>query len=558
MANRGASEASDKPARRVVPGAPPPSATKAKKKKGGNAPVKADDATSAALIEKSPGNPGQVAPELKVTAQDLAEQAEKQTAIAVTKALEAKEADANTAIEAKTSHAQDLAVSKPNQSTHTNMGPALKIVRGLIEKKSTQKNASSAQARTAALEEVSQALSQADTPVENAHKGADSDAKSRLVLLLQFLHLFNLFFPNPAMPPSFAPNQSMPAALQMSTGQQVAALGKLFDQLANGPLEGGSGDAIELLERLESGSSDEVLPDVSFQTIRSMILKMTAPPAEQTEEPLIPETGLDGPPKDFVPVSDIAAKAGSAAPAPAPVSFIQASEITDISAAEQPAAAGGKVASAATVTTPAVTSAAAVAAEPKLNWADVDDEDDAFLDETPVFEPISSSVTTAAATPAPATPAPETSSPAVPIEADSGPAKPAPAATPAPGASTSGASHARASAGANGGNKERRGKGANGNSGSGKGGNRRGASAQEPVKPQPKVDEDGFILAESKRSKYLQQKQQQQQQQRGSGRGGSRSGGGRGSAGGRAGNGGSGGQQRAGSRTNAAAESSGK
>lgn len=95
----------------------------------------------------------------------------------------------------------------------------------------------------------------------SSHLIRQAASNARLVLLLQFLHLHNLFHPNPARDPSFAP-PSIPPALQSATAQEVAAIGKLFDELANGPLEGGHGDVLEQLAAINEGNADEALPGV--------------------------------------------------------------------------------------------------------------------------------------------------------------------------------------------------------------------------------------------------------------------------------------------------------
>lgn len=544
MAARTVPGAGDKPARRNVPGAPPPAPSKSNKKGKGTtsnskdaATVQVPDATSAALIEKAPENPKQVANGLKVTSQDLAEQAETQAAVAAVQAVSAS-SDSDAA-EATT--------------------PAQKVIKDRIAELSSK--ASNATI-TVAIDELKSLMNkvekaEADKPQSTTSTGSDS--KSRLVLLLQFIHLFNLFHPNPAGPSTFAPSRTMPPALEMSTGQQVAALAKVYDQLANGPLEGGGGDALEILANIENGSKEEVLPDVSYDTLRSMIFKLTAPPSADADAPKPQATGLDGPPKDFVPL-------GKASPSAAPVSFIQASEILDGSAAEpeggQPdtvpatgatetskgkqggsgivlgeesATAGksdGTAASAVkepvntTVTGATNNAPAAKAPEPKLNWAALAEEDDDDLGEAPVFEPISNA-TSALVTPAPGTPtAIEPETPA--------PAKPTPATTTAAGETPTSPKPKKAKQ--NNGSKG----GAGGRAGNGSNANGKGSAAPKmapPTTKAPKVDEDGFILQESKKTKYLQHKQQQQQQQqRGSG------GGGRGGAKGGAGSGGRGGR----------------
>ncbi|TKY90828.1 hypothetical protein EX895_000826 [Sporisorium graminicola] len=529
MAARTVPGAADKPARRVVPGAPPPAPSKSSKKGKGaaakeSAAVKVPDATSAALIEKAPENPKQVANGLKVTSQDLAEHAETQAAVAAVNAVQAS-----------------------TQSTTAASTPAQKVISDRIaELSSKSKNATI----TVAIDELKSLLSkvqqaEADSSTSSATSAASkSDSKAHLVLLLQFLHLFNLFHPNPAGPSTFAPSRTMPPALQMSTGQQVAALAKVFDQLANGPLEGGGGDALEILANIEQGSQDQVLPDVSFATVRNMILQLTAPPAaaEAAAGKIEPKaSGLDGPPKDFVPLDQIS-------PSTAPVSFIQASEILDGSATEpeggQPSAVpatgatetskgeqggagiilGGKGASsgkpdgtaAAAVDEPINTTVKGPGAntkEPKLNWAALAEEDDDDLGEAPVFEPLPSSTTSAFVTPAPGTPTavePEATTSAKPAAASAGDAP----LSPKPKKGKQGSSGSKAGAGARNGN---------GNSNGNGNGSANGKAAAPPKTPKgPKVDEDGFILQESKKTKYLQQKQQHQHQQRGGsgGRGG--------------------------------------
>lgn len=408
-----------------------------------------------------------------------------------------------------------------------------------------------------------EAEAEADKPAASSSSTSSDSSKSSLVLLLQFLHLFNLFHPNPTGPSTFAPSRTIPRALEMSTGQEVAAVAKVYDQLANGPLEGGGGDAFEILANIEKGSNDEVLPDVSFATLRSMIFKLTAPPSAAVDEADAKATGLDGPPKDFVPLD-------KPSPSTVPVSFIQASEILDKSKAEpeggQPSTVpatgatethkgqqggsgivlGDKAATsskadgtaASAVEEPINTTTTTVKSEPKLNWAALAEEDDDDLGEAPVFEPLPSSTTSALVTPAPGTPAAVEPEPASASASASASAPAAAAAKPASNDATGGEAPLSP--------KPKKGKqssgGANkGNNAGGRAGNANGKTAAprtQAPKAQPKVDEDGFILQESKRTKYLQQKQQQQQQQQQGGRGGS--GGGRGGGAGAKGSAGAG------------------
>ncbi|SJX60653.1 uncharacterized protein SRS1_11881 [Sporisorium reilianum f. sp. reilianum] len=533
MAARTVPGAGDKPARRVVPGAPPPAQPKSNKKaKGGAskdaAAVKVPDATSAALIEKAPENPKQVANGLKLTSQDLAEQAEAQAAVAAVDAVQASTTESTVASSLAQKVISDRIAELSSQSKNATISVAVDELNNLLAK----------------VQQAEAASSTSSTP--------KSDNKAQLVLLLQFLHLFNLFHPNPAGPSTFAPTRTMPPALEMPIGQQVAALAKLYDQLANGPLEGGAGDALEILANIENGSKDEVLEDVSFATVRSMILQLTAPPAATAAAAVASEiepkaSGLDGPPKDFVPLDMVS-------PSAAPVSFIQASEILDASAAEPEGGQPSTVpATGATETDkgeqggagiilgdksttsgkPDGTAASAVqepinttvksAPEPKLNWAALAEEDDDDLGEAPVFEPLPSSTTSAFVTPAPGTPTaaePDATTSAKPAAASAGEAP----LSPKPKKGKQGSSASKGGAGARNGN------------GNGTANGKAAAPPKTPTPKGPKVDEDGFILQESKKTKYLQQKQQQQQRGGSGGRGGK--GGANGGRGGRTGGGG--------------------
>ncbi|SNX81935.1 uncharacterized protein MEPE_00640 [Melanopsichium pennsylvanicum] len=522
MATRTVPGASDKPARRVVPGALPPAPKPGKKGKAASkdtspSAVKVTDATGAALLSTAPSKPDQVANGLKVTPQDLAEQAETQAAVAAVKAVESP------------------AIITAKAST-----PAQKVISSRIAELSKKSKTATI---TVAVDELKSLLIKVQDAEQSTQSPSSSstDTKGKLVLLLQFLHLFNLYHPNPAGPPSFAP-RSMPPALEMSTGQQVAALAKLYDALANGPLEGGGGDALQVLGNIESGSSEKVLEDVSYGVVRDMILKLTAPPSAPVEEP---KGALDGPPRDFV-------KASSP-----PVSFMQASELNlDASKAEPaggqpdtvPASGSGESSKGKSggagvvigdkkptlseadgtakseVKEPVNTSEVKKTAESKLNWAALAEEDDDDLGEAPVFEPLPSRTTSAIVTPAPGTPtgAIEPQAASAKASADTGEA---PTAESPKQKKDGGRKQSN-----NGSSNNSKG-GAGGARTNGKGGASGAAKTAAAAVKAPKVDEDGFILQESKRTKYLQQKQQQQQQQHrggGSGRGGKGSNAGRG------------------------------
>lgn len=527
MAARTVPGAAEKPARRAVPGAPPlPPAKPGKKSKGGAAKngdaVKVPNPTAAAFLEKAPETPNQVANALKVTAQDLAEQAEAQAAVAAVQTIEAS--------------TQSISASTPAQKVISNR---------IAELSSKSKNATITIAidelksllnKVQQVESDSESISVSVSAPSASSTSAESDSKAHLVLLLQFLHLFNLFHPNPAGPSTFAPSRTMPRALEMSTGQQVAALAKVYDQLANGPLEGGGGDAFQILDNIKNGSDDQVFADVSFSTIRSMILNLTAPPAAASSESQPEPSGLDSAPKNFVSLD-------KPSPSAAPVSFIQASEILDRSAAEpkgdQPSnvsatgatetingkqGGGGTVSSKKNVTSSRADETAASAvqqpiqtavksvAEPKLNWATLAEEDDDDLGEAPVFEPLPSSTASALVTPAPGTPTTlgRQSFAASAASAAVKPTVPASSANAAEGSQSPKSKKGKQNSGSKGNPGARNGNG-NGN-GNTSAANAKIAAAAPKTPKGPKVDQDGFILQESKKTKYLQQKQQQQQQ----------------------------------------------
>ncbi|KAK4703234.1 hypothetical protein P7C70_g2983, partial [Phenoliferia sp. Uapishka_3] len=169
--------------------------------------------------------------------------------------------------------------------------------------------------------------------IAQAVAGAKTEAQSDVVLLLQFIHLYGLYT---AEQQGFAP-RALPPAVANATGQEVAGVRCLYDAVANGPLLGGHGDALEKLALLASGSSDFIIEGVSYLRIKELMTGMTAPPAEspsvsepeQTIESSQPATAND---------SVVALVDGSAEPTP---SFLQASELNS----EAPVDAEEKVAS---------------------------------------------------------------------------------------------------------------------------------------------------------------------------------------------------------------------
>jgi hypothetical protein len=91
---------------------------------------------------------------------------------------------------------------------------------------------------------------------------AKKSSQEELVLLFQFLHLYGIF--SPSQTSEFAP-ASVPPAVQSATGQEAAAVRYLYDQFAHGPLLGGHGDALERLNKISTGASEEIFGGVTCE-----------------------------------------------------------------------------------------------------------------------------------------------------------------------------------------------------------------------------------------------------------------------------------------------------
>lgn len=90
-----------------------------------------------------------------------------------------------------------------------------------------------------------------------------SSDTSLLPLLLQFLHLHSLALPTPGSKGLNPP--LLPLALEKASPNEIAATGSLYEKLANGPLLGGEGDAMDLISKLEKGSEEKVFKTVSCE-----------------------------------------------------------------------------------------------------------------------------------------------------------------------------------------------------------------------------------------------------------------------------------------------------
>ncbi|KAK4056751.1 hypothetical protein OIO90_002303 [Microbotryomycetes sp. JL221] len=165
-----------------------------------------------------------------------------------------------------------------------------------------------------------------DAAVADAKKQSQQD----LIVLFQFLHLHGLY----TQPNGFAP-PVLPPVVANATGQEVAAVRMLYDAFTNGPLLGGHDDAVERLSKVASGSSDEVLPSVTYSRVKELIAGLTSTPdaagpasngalpsLEPTNERPLPESSAVATPADSV-VALVDGVTDQQSP-----SFMNASEIT--------------------------------------------------------------------------------------------------------------------------------------------------------------------------------------------------------------------------------------
>ncbi|PWN50652.1 hypothetical protein IE53DRAFT_84130 [Violaceomyces palustris] len=271
---------------RIVPGAPPPSSPSAssksrkRKPKSPMLPSDADPSSEPILQSDDHHQPSQPDGKPANTSQDGSEPRQNSTG---TEVEEVKKPAAITLLgkRMKAINKKLQRISSYESQDKSKLNPDQ--IRAISSKAGLQATLQELQEIAKAVEiaekeETARIEARVNELILAAQAKAEASSKADLVLLLQFLHLHALFLPNQGIA-TFAP-PDIPSALKNSTGQEVAAIGKVFDQLANGPLQGGSGDAFEIISSISSGSDEEVLPDVTYATVRKMILLLTAPPCE--------------------------------------------------------------------------------------------------------------------------------------------------------------------------------------------------------------------------------------------------------------------------------------
>ncbi|SCZ88695.1 BZ3500_MvSof-1268-A1-R1_Chr2-1g04577 [Microbotryum saponariae] len=182
--------------------------------------------------------------------------------------------------------------------------------------------------RNAALEEKRQARA-----VEAAVASAHSTPDSKVLILLQFLHLHGLYTQQST---GFAP-PVLPPVVANATGQEVAAVRMLKERFTSGPLLGGHGDAVEALNKIAGESSEEALPGVPYSRIKELIAGLTSTPADQPlaasnhHDNILPESNAPTGPSDSVTALVDGATDAPAHDAP---SFLNASELEQVPSSE--------------------------------------------------------------------------------------------------------------------------------------------------------------------------------------------------------------------------------
>lgn len=120
-----------------------------------------------------------------------------------------------------------------------------------------------------------------------------AENEKRGSVLCQFLHLYSLIQPST---PSFAP-PPMPAALAQATSQEIAAVARLYSDLSSSTEVVPQDDKNSLISKLVSASEDNVLEGVSFQRLLALVEGSSGPVVEQFSsekeevQPLAPSAG---------------------------------------------------------------------------------------------------------------------------------------------------------------------------------------------------------------------------------------------------------------------------
>lgn len=294
------------PQARNIPGAPEKSNGNSNKKKkssnknvsnghaGKNGVSGIDEAAHAAsLMERAP-SAGKVDQAVKVQPSDIAEQAEHQAALEAVKIVEQ---NGNHASEEK------HAVS----ALHTTVNKRIKVLNKKLQRATayselTEDKLNSDMRRIVAskgnleggVSELSEVLKAIEINEKEQQRKTNQDSSSSIAkatqslndehakkvnTLFQFMYLHSLV--NASMQAQFAP-PPLPTSLQNATSEQVAAIGKLYEDFSSAAEVTHAELKSNLLDKLASSSSDKILGNVTFQDVSQIIEGLSSPVVQQT------------------------------------------------------------------------------------------------------------------------------------------------------------------------------------------------------------------------------------------------------------------------------------
>lgn len=302
LSNTNPTSISSSPQVRTIPGAPEKLNGNSNKKKkssnknssnghGGKNGVNAiDEAAHSASLMEQPPSAGNVDQAVKVQPSDMAEQAESHAALEAVKIVEQNGEEKH-------------AVS----ALHSTVNKRIKVLnkklqRAIAYSELTEDKLNSDMRRIVAskgnleggMSELSEVLKAIEINEKEQKRKGDQESASviakatqslnenyakKINTLFQFMYLHSLV--NASMQAQFAP-PSLPASLRDATSEQVAAVGKLYADLSAAAEVTNSDMKSTLLDKLTSASSDTVLGNITFHDVSQMIEGLSSPVVQQT------------------------------------------------------------------------------------------------------------------------------------------------------------------------------------------------------------------------------------------------------------------------------------
>lgn len=250
-------------------------------------------AHAASLLERAP-SAGKVDRTVKVQPSDLAEQAENQAALEAVKIVE--------------QNGSHLGEEKHAVSAlHTTVNKRIKVLNKKLQRATayselTEDKLNSDMRRIVAskgnleggVSELSEVLKAIEINEKEQERKANDNSSlvnakalqslkdehaKKVNTLFQFMYLYSLV--NASMQAQFAP-PPLPTSLQNATSEQVAAVGKLYADFSAAAEVTHADLKSTLLDKLASGSSDKVLGNVTFQDISKIIEGLSSTVVQQT------------------------------------------------------------------------------------------------------------------------------------------------------------------------------------------------------------------------------------------------------------------------------------